>query len=145
MNRRTRRKVPLALGRRVRQQARQRCGYCLASEILLGMPLEFEHLLPVVAGGLTIEENLWLACRRCNHFKGAQIQAFDPQTGAWVALFNPRLQRWHEHFGWSKGGTQIIGKSACGRATVFALNMNNPEIVATRGLWVSVGWWPPSD
>ncbi len=42
-------------------------------------------------------------------------------------------------------GSQILGKTACGRATVVALNMNNAEIVITRKLWVSAGWWPLDD
>ena len=87
-----RRNVPIALGRRVRQRARHRCGYCLCSETLLGMPMEFDHLIPQAAGGTTRAENLWLACRRSNAFKGTQTQARDPQSGDWVALFNPRRQ-----------------------------------------------------
>ena len=75
-----RRRVPVALGRRVRQQARHRCGYCLSSEALLGMPMEFDHLIPHAAGGITREENLWLSCRRCNAAKGSQIQAHEPDS-----------------------------------------------------------------
>src|SRR5262249_46007509 len=56
-----RRTVPAAVGRRVRQRARHRCGYCLCNETLLGMPMEFGHLIPQAAGGTTREENLWLA------------------------------------------------------------------------------------
>jgi hypothetical protein len=141
----SRRNVPLALGRRVRQRARHRCGYCLCSETLLGMPMEFDHLIPQAAGGTNREENLWLACRRCNAFKGTQTQARDPQSGERVALFNPRRQLWIDHFTWSEDGTEIIGKTPCGRATVAALRMNNAEIMVARRSWVSVGWWPPND
>lgn len=140
-----RRAIPTALGRRVRQQARYRCGYCLSSETLLGMPMEFEHLRPHAAGGTARAENLWLACRRCNLFKGKQTHARDPQSATRVALFNPRLQGWSEHFAWSEDGTEILGKTACGRVTVLALKMNNPEIVVARRQWCSVGWWPPHD
>ena len=145
MTRKLRRKVPKALGRRVRQQARHRCGYCLVSEALLGMPMEFEHLIPLALGGATAEENLWCSCRRCNGSKGAQTHARDPESGEWTALFNPRRQVWDDHFGWSEDGTEIVGKTPCGRATALALNLNNPEIKVARRLWVSVGWWPPSD
>lgn len=145
MTAKRRRKIPLRLGRRVRQQARHRCGYCLVNETLVGMPMTFEHLIPEAAGGATVEENLWLACRRCNEFKGKQTEAADPQTGVLVALFNPRLQAWDEHFACNDDGTGIIGRTACGRATVAALKMNNPEIVVARRLWTSVGWWPPID
>ena len=75
-----RRTVPAAIGRRVRQRARHRCGYCLCNETLLGMPMEFDHLIPQAAGGTTLEENLWLACRRCNAFKGSQTHAHDSQN-----------------------------------------------------------------
>jgi 5-methylcytosine-specific restriction endonuclease McrA len=54
--------------------------------------MEFDHLIPQAAGGTNREENLWLACRRCNAFKGTQTQARDPQSGERVALFNPRRQ-----------------------------------------------------
>ncbi|MCP4680565.1 MAG: HNH endonuclease, partial [Deltaproteobacteria bacterium] len=67
-------------------------------------------------GGPTTEENLWLACRRCNEFKGSRTRARDPQTGIMKTLFNPRKQIWSEHFVWSKDGGEIIGKTACGRA-----------------------------
>ena len=126
-------------------QARHRCGYCLRSEELMGMPMTIEHIIPEALGGTTTEENLWLACPSCNQFKGTQIQAYDPQSGKKVKLFNPRLQVWNEHFAWSSDGTQIRGKTAGGRATVIALQMNNPEIIVTRRLWVSVGWWPFED
>jgi len=60
-------------------------------------------------------------------------------------LFNPRRQRWPEHFEWSEDGTQIVGLTDCGRATVEALKMNNPRIVRARQLWISVGWHPPAE
>lgn len=140
-----RRKIPVALRRKIREQAHVRCGYCLCSEVLIGMPMEFEHLLPLVSGGKTTEENLWLSCRRCNEAKGKQTEAVDLDTLHIVALFNPREQRWEEHFRWNDDGTEILGKASTGRATVFALKLNNPVIVVTRRLWVSAGWWPPTE
>jgi 5-methylcytosine-specific restriction endonuclease McrA len=141
----SRRKIPAVLRRRIREQARSRCGYCLCSEALIGMPMEFEHLIPLASGGRTVEENLWLSCRRCNEFKGMQTKAADPETSEIVALFNPREQNWEEHFRWNEDGTEIIGLTPTGRATVATLKLNNPVIVVTRRLWVSAGWWPPSD
>lgn len=130
---------------RITEQARHRCGYCLRSEELLGMSLTLDHLIPQSAGGPTTEENLWLACHQCNSFKGTQVHATDPVTGRSVSLFNPRQQNWAEHFVWSEDGAEIIGVTPCGRATVLALKLNTPEIVVTRRMWVSAGWWPPQD
>lgn len=131
------------LKEKIRQQAKFRCGYCLRSEALMGMPMEFEHLKPLVAGGENTEENLWLACRRCNEFKGTQTHALDSETNEQVSLFNPRNENWNEHFYWSADGTKIIGRTSIGRATVVALKLNEEIIVTARKLWVSVGWFPP--
>jgi HNH endonuclease len=134
-----------ALKEKIRQQAKFRCGYCLRSELLIGMPMEFEHLIPLALGGQTVEENLWLSCRRCNEFKGIQIQGFDLETSENAPLFNPRTQIWSEHFSWNIDGTEVIGITSIGRATVNTLNLNEEIIVVTRRLWVSVGWFPPED
>jgi hypothetical protein len=101
--------------------------------------------VPEAAGGPTIEENLWLACVRCNQFKADRTHAQDPLTGELVALFNPRIQVWKEHFAWSTDGTEIIGLTPCGRATVIALHLNRELAILARRQWVSVGWWPPQD
>ncbi len=97
------------------------------------------------SGGTTIEENMWLACRRCNAFKGRQTKAQDPRTSEIIVLFNPRQQEWSEHFRWNDDGTEIMGKTPCGRATVEALKMNNANVIVARRLWVSAGWWPPNE
>lgn len=137
--------IPIYVRRRVSEQAHYRCGYCLRSQELMGMPMTIDHIIPEMAGGNTVEENLWLACRRCNELKGGQTHANDPQTSGRTRLFDPRRQIWVEHFAWSEDGTLILGKTPCGRATVVALQMNNAEIVVTRRMWVSAGWWPPKD
>lgn len=128
---------------KVAQAANHRCGYCLFPQKLMGMPLTIEHIQPEAAGGATNEENLWLACRRCNDRKGTRTTGIDPQTGQEHPLFNPREQDWWKHFAWSEDGTEIMGKTACGRVTILTLHLNNPEIVTTRAMWVSAGWWPP--
>ncbi len=90
-----------------------------------------------------VEENLWLACISCNQFKSSQTQSYDSLTGETVALFNPRTQKWQEHFKWSDDGTEIIGLTICGRATIEALQLNHEDIIGARSLWVQAGWWPP--
>ena len=109
------------------------------------MPLEYEHLYPEALGGPTTRENLWLACRRCNDFKGNRIDAVDLETGERVALFNPRRQVWSEHFAWSPDSTQIRGRTPIGRVTVEILRLNNDFIVVARQFWVEAGRWPPPD
>lgn len=86
----TRPNVPSHLRRQVAKDAGTRCGYCLSDEVLTGVPLTLDHIIPVAGGGSTTRDNLWLACRPCNEFKAAQIQAEDLETGETVPLFNPR-------------------------------------------------------
>jgi len=105
--------------------------------------LEIEHIIPIAAGGTDDEENLWLSCRLCNNAKGAKTHGYDINTRWRVRLFNPRRQKWCRHFRWSHDGTQIIGITPCGRATVSALNLNNEIARVVRGNWVTAGWHPP--
>lgn len=107
--------------------------------------LEIEHLLPLAEGGTAAEENLWLACRDCNSYKNSKVYVFDEDTEQKVKLFNPRTQNWHKHFKFSEDKTKIIGKTAGGRATVIALQMNTEQAVSARTLWIEAGWYPPKD
>jgi len=72
-------------------------------------------------------------------------EAADPQTGAFTPLFNPRAQQWSEHFAWSSTGEQIIGRTAVGRATVEALQLNHLVLVIARRVWVAAGLHPPTE
>ena len=137
--------IPSELRRQVREDAGHRCGYCRISESVSATELVIDHIVPESAGGPTVRGNLWLVCTRCNQFKGNRIDALDPQTGENVSLFNPRTQAWAEHFGWSEDGTEIIGRTDCGRATVEALRLNRELAILARRRWVSVGWHPPED
>ncbi len=134
-----------ALRRRVAAAARLRCGYCQTLQVVVGYPLHIEHIIPEAAGGLSTEDNLWLACCVCNNAKGVQTHAYDPVTRTDVPLFNPRTQDWQEHFAWSRDGTQVIGLTPTGRATVLALQLNSPLRVLARQRWVLTGWHPPRD
>jgi len=105
--------------------------------------MHVEHIMPLAHGGTSDESNLWLACGWCNSYKGAKTHGIDPLTGVEAPLFSPRKQQWSEHFLWSTNGSEIVGLTAIGRATVRALRLNNEYIVASRRQWVAAGWHPP--
>lgn len=107
--------------------------------------MEIDHIIPESLGGLTIRENLWLACSMCNDHKGTRIAAPDPRTGETVRIFDPRRQIWSEHFTWSTEGDRIIGKTPAGRATIVVLCLNRVELVEARRGWVIAGWHPPEE
>ena len=129
----------------VRARDQRRCAYCHTTEENCGLRMHIDHIVPESANGPTSAENLCAACFSCNIAKSAQQSAADPLTGERVALFHPLQQRWREHFAWDTSLTQIEGVTACGRATVQALQMNNPTVVQARRRWVSAGWHPPAD
>ena len=136
-------KISEKLKRKIRRQAKNRCGYCLLPQSLNPNLLEIEHLLATANDGTATEENLWLACRLCNGYKGTQTEAIDDETNQIVLLFNPRTQNWNEHFEWND--EKIVGKTPCGRATVQALKLNNEIILPVRKKWILAGWFPPTD
>jgi hypothetical protein len=105
--------------------------------------MHVEHIMPQAAGGATLSENLAYACARCNLHKAIRISFPDPISGKKTLLFNPRIQRWSRHFMWSDDGCRVIGRTRTGRATILALNMNDPTIVMSRSLWVQLGVHPP--
>jgi hypothetical protein len=137
-------KIKKNIEEKLRQEAKNRCGYCLNPQELLPFKLEIEHLFPIALGGETVEENLWLACRECNAHKSKKIKSVDFLTGKLVKLFNPRTQIWKEHFEFSKNQTETIGKTPCGRATVESLQMNNFYQKTARSAWISTGKFPPN-
>ena len=139
----------MAISKRLRAKihraAGNRCGYCLSPQELVLHELEIDHIIPIGSGGSDGEENLWLACRACNMWKGVQKDAIDPVTGNVVALYNPREQNWHEHFRWSDDGARIIGLTPTGRATVVAINLNNIISVMVRRNWIKANLHPPEN
>jgi hypothetical protein len=140
---------PTRVGRRLRAlvlaAAGGRCGSCRSSEEVTGAPLEIEHLTPEARGGPTRRENLWAACRQCNALKGDRVEAIDPATGLAAPLFNPRRQRWADHFAWEEGGVFIAGLTPEGRATAAALELNRALLVRARRRWIAAGWHPPAE
>ena len=128
---------------RIFAQAGNRCGYCRAPQHLVYGWLEIEHIDPQSHGGSDDESNLWLACRFCNNYKNDQIDGIDVETSQRVRLFDPRRERWLDHFVWSADGIRVVGCTPVGRVTVACLQMNNSIAVMVRRGWVSSGWHPP--
>lgn len=138
-------KISKDLDNEVRERSKNRCGYCLTPQILTSHRLEIEHIYPISKGGKTEKENLCLACRHCNLHKSSKIFGFDAVSAKRVRLFNPNKQKWAEHFVWNKEKTSIIGKTPCGRASVYALKMNDDLQTNARKVWKLTGFFPPKD
>ena len=135
--------APAAIRQVVAALARDECEYCRTPAQFATQSFALDHILPRAAGGATTLENLAWACFGCNAHKHAQTHAHDPHTHERVALFNPRQQMWSEHFAWNEDFTRMIGKTACGRATIDALQLNRVGLVNLRRVLVTAGLYPP--
>lgn len=122
----------------IRDRARQRCEYCLYPEALSYFAFEIEHIISEKHGGVTAPDNLALACPFCNRFKGTDLGSLDPETGQLTPFFNPRLQKWTEHFRIEDG--YIIPFTPEGRVTVLIFQFNHPDRLIERRRLLSSGW-----
>ena len=134
---------------RIRERANFLCEYCHSSEEASASLFTFDHLLPQSLGGSDSENNLALACHRCNGRRYNFMDGLDPETQIFVPLFNPRNDSWYKHFIWSADRQRILGITPMGRATVERLDMNDDHhddgsIQRARRLWIRGGWHPPT-
>ena len=136
--------IPDTLREQVTQRAGGLCEYCHARQVIL-IKLEVDHIMPLSAGGITTLDNLCLACRHCNGFKQSRQSAIDPDSGARLPLFNPRTDRWRDHFRWDTDSIRLIGLTPTGRATISLLGINRNEILISRSVWAENDWHPPPE
>ena len=118
--------VPPSTRRVVRERAQRHCEYCHADErwqFLGASPSTMWS--PSQLGARKNADNLALACRNCNERRGNRVEGRDPETETVVSLFNPRRERWVDHFVWDAARLRIIGRTPTGRATVVMLDMND--------------------
>src|ERR1022692_3663204 len=80
------------------ERAGNRCEYCHLSQDSQVVTFPVDHVTPVFLTGLTELANLALACPRCNARKWKHVKAPDADTGQMVVLYNPRGDRWSDHF-----------------------------------------------
>lgn len=132
--------VTAELRRSVRSRAKSLCEYCLIHEGNAYLGCEVDHVLSEKHGGLTVAENLAFACQLCNRAKGSDVGTMLPGTGAFCRFFNPRVDRWADHF--ALVGAEIVATSEIGEATLRILRMNDPERVLERSVLAEKGLFP---
>jgi hypothetical protein len=133
--------VPANLRRRVIKRAANCCEYCGLAQTGQEATFHVDHVVPMVAGGQSTLENLALACVSCSLRKSDRLVWVDPRTGEEAVLFDPRRDVWRAHFRWD--GALVVGITPTGRATVMALHMNRPLVLAIREEETQRGRHPP--
>ncbi|MEX2262291.1 MAG: HNH endonuclease signature motif containing protein [Bryobacteraceae bacterium] len=124
----------------VARRADYRCEYCLLHEEDAGFPHQIDHVISRKHGGSSDFDNLAYACVLCNRHKGSDVASIDRTTGLAVRLFDPRRDRWADHF---RLDAEFIGShTQIGAATVRLLRLNAAERVAERRLLQSLGTYP---
>lgn len=116
------------------------CEYCRLPESAGTANYHIEHIIAVSHGGLTAADNLAYSCSLCNHYKGPNIAAADPETGEPTFLFHPRRHTWADHF--ALDGAVIEPQTPEGRATVFVLHFNDQPRVEQRAVLIQLGKYP---
>ena len=69
--------------------------------------------------------------------------SIDPLLGRPALLFNPRNQKWSDHFRFE--GARIRGVTGTGRVTALLLRLNHPERLAERRLLLQAGMLQPPE
>ena len=116
------------------------CEYCLIAEEDAYYKFQVEHIISRKHGGSSELDNLALACVFCNRHKGSDIASFIPGTVDLVRLYDPRNDRWHEHF--RVDGAIIVGLTDVGEATIRILQMNHDDRIIERQVLSIRGRYP---
>jgi hypothetical protein len=120
------------------QRANHCCEYCLFPAKIALLPFQIDHVISQKLHGPTSAENLALSCERCNSHKGPLAAGF--LDGQHVRLFNPRTDRWLDHFEWN--GPHLVGTTQVGKVTIDVLAINLPYRVALRASLKDEGVYP---
>ncbi|HEX3556608.1 MAG TPA: HNH endonuclease signature motif containing protein [Thermoanaerobaculia bacterium] len=120
-------------------RADQLCEYCLIHEDHTFFGCEVDHIISEQHGGVTREDNLAFACLVCNRTKGTNIASLSV-TGRLTRLFNPRQDRWSEHF--RLVGVTISPLTDTGWVTAQILGLNREDRIEEREVLREKGRYP---
>jgi hypothetical protein len=131
------------LRRRVRDRSHGICEYCLIHESDTFYGCQVDHIISEKHGGPTVHGNLAYACAFCNRAKGSDIASIAPTTSELTPFFNPRDQKWLDHF--RLDGVAITALTPVGEATEKIFGFNARERLEEREALQRVGRYPPPE
>jgi hypothetical protein len=133
------RPISLELRRQVAERANFLCEYCLIAEDDTFFGCEVEHIISLKHGGSSNLDNLAYACVFCNRHKGTDIGSIS-ETGQFSRFFNPRTDRWADHF--QLAGITIQPVTIIGEVTARILQMNRADQLLERQALNSISRYP---
>jgi hypothetical protein len=133
-------KIAPEIRQAVAVRAHHVCEYCLIGEEDAFFRFQIEHIISRKHGGSSELENLALACVFCNRYKGSDIASLKPETNELIRFYNPRTDRWREHFRPNEAIIEPL--SEIGEATIRILQMNYDEQILERQVLHRRGRYP---
>ena len=130
------------------ERANRRCEYCLIHEDDTLYGCEVDHIVSEKHGGTTTADNLACACTDCNRNKGSDVGSFvpTPHAGIFCRFFNPRTDKWEDHFALSPfDGAAIVPKTDIGVVTERMFNFNETMRLNERIALALIGRYPTSE
>jgi hypothetical protein len=92
-------------------------------------------------GGSNDETNLAYACVFCNRYKGSDIGSIIWDTQEFVRFYNPRRDRWSQHFQLDQ--SMIAPRTSIGEVTARILGFNDRDRLLERQALIDTGRYPP--
>ena len=128
------------LRRLVIERANGLCEYCLIHKDNILWGEQIDHIISEKHGGVTQLSNLAFSCALCNRNKGSDLASIILQTSEIVRFFNPRTDRWQDHF--KLESVEIIPLTKIGQVTARILGLNNMNRLLERQELQIVGRYP---
>jgi HNH endonuclease len=115
------------------------CEYCLIAEADTFYGCEVDHIISLKHGGVSELNNLAYACALCNRSKGSDIGSIST-TGEFTRFFNPRTDRWAEHYCLEQAA--ICPLTTVGEVTARVLGFNDSARLHEREEMIRFGKYP---
>lgn len=138
-----RKDIPKSIKITLKAVANNRCEYCKSPKAFSTELFTNDHIIPLSKNGTNDMENLAYSCSGCNTFKHDKVEAYHSSLDKIFPLFNPRRQKWSEHFSWNNDFTQIIPLTPIGQVTIEQLKLNREQLQNLRRVLVIVSKHPP--
>jgi HNH endonuclease len=131
--------ISAELRQTIADRAKLLCEYCLIAEADTFYGCEVDHIISLKHGGSSDPGNLAYACALCNRAKGSDVGSIST-TGEFVRFFNPRIDRWAEHF--RLEGATIQPLTLIGEVTGRILGFNDSARLHEREEMIRFGIYP---
>lgn len=119
------------------------CEYCLIHEDDTFFGCQLDHIISLKHGGPTEPNNLAYACAFCNRRKGSDIASIGSETGNLIRFYNPRSDKWADHFRLS--GSMIEPVTEIGEATARIFGFNSSDRILERDALIKIGRYPTKE